>query len=294
MTVPCQLLLTGKDTKHLQAVAQLAEQNTKRLERKYNFYQADSWLNQHINKRKLSSVVLDQETAQVLNQVRKLSENISQSASGQSCTDSHNYFDITVGTVKRLSKGQPELSYQQLFARCHQYMGLTSWQLEGNILQFQHATTCLDLGGVIKEYAVDQAALICRQQGVEGGLLNYGGDVISWGEKPDGSKFRVAVANPKQQGQVLCTLPLHNQALATSGHNERYFIAQEQSFSHILSGQTINNKVLSTSVLSHSTLISGIYSTALSIEPKLAVPKTAAKLFVDSDLKLHQSTDFLL
>lgn len=281
MTVPCQLLLTGEDDNLLASVAHRVELNTKRLEQKYNFYAQDSWLNSVINRRALSAIALDQETAQVLSLVRRLSE------------DTLGCFDITVGTFKQLAKLRPDLSYQQLFELSAENMGLTSWRLDGHILTFRSSATQVDLGGVIKEYAVDQAALICRQQGITGGLINFGGDIISWGKKDDGENFRVAIANPKQAGQVLCTIPLQDQALATSGHNERSLLVQQQQVSHILADKGISKSVLSASVISHSTLISGIYSTVLTIAPELELPRTVAPLFVDSSLSLHQNTDFL-
>ena len=106
MTVPCQLLLTGECTADLTTAALAVEQNTKRLENKYNFYQQDSWLNSVINNRQLASVVLDKETAQVLTSVRQLSE------ATLGC------FDITVGTLKRTAMRYPDMTHQQLFAHC--------------------------------------------------------------------------------------------------------------------------------------------------------------------------------
>ncbi|WP_181902146.1 FAD:protein FMN transferase [Thalassotalea euphylliae] len=281
MTVPCQLTLVGKCQQQLERVAKLVEANTQRLAKKYNFYQADSWLNQTINQRKMSSVNLDKETAQVLSQVHQLSQ------------ATNSLFDITVGTVKALAQQAPELSYQALFSRCQPAMGIEVWSLDGPLLTFCCADTQLDLGGVIKEYAVDQAALICRQQGVEGGLINFGGDIISWGLKSDGNQFRIALANPVEQGQIVCTLPLYNQAFTTSGHSERAFFCGQQSRSHILARDGVSRQVLSASVLSHSVLLSGIYSTALAIEPMLVIPRTIASLFVDQELQVRQGADFI-
>ena len=276
MTVPCQLLLAGKTEPQLAVAANQVEHNTKRLESKYNFYREDSWLNAQINQRQLSSLALDTETSKVLTQVRALSE------ATQGC------FDITIGTLKQHAKRQPELNHQQLFDACQGIMGLDSWQISGNILSFAHPQTQLDLGGVIKEYAVDQAYILCRQQGIESGLINFGGDIISWGVKPDGQNYRVALANPLQRGKVLCTLPIQDQALATSGHSERSVVFNQQSHSHILAKAGVEKRILSTSVISNSVLTSGIYSTALSIRPELTQPRHIATLFIDESLAIHR------
>jgi thiamine biosynthesis lipoprotein len=35
----------------------------------------------------------------------------------------------------------------------------------------------LDFGGVVKEYAVDRAATLCREAGIKQALINLGGDI---------------------------------------------------------------------------------------------------------------------
>ena len=277
MTVGCELLLVGANPDRLQAVAEAVEQQTRQLERKFNFHAPDSWLNSHINRRPLSHVTLDRETAGILARVRELS----QATKGA--------FDITQGTVKAAAKANPSRSRAELMTQFQSVTGLDSWHLDDQMLRLPHQETQLDLGGVIKEYAVDQALLLCRRQGISGGLINFGGDIASWGTKPDGQPFRVAIKHPQQPEQVLCTLALKNQALATSGHYERQLVCAGQSSSHILHPSDICNELLSVSVLSDSVLTSGIYSTALTINPYLAKGAAIAPLFVDSHLRLHQS-----
>ena len=281
MTVGCELLLVGDQPDRLQAAAEAVEQQTRQLERKFNFHAADSWLNRHINRRPLSHVSLDRETAGILARVRELS------------LATRGAFDITLGTVKAAAKADPTRARAELLAQYQPAIGLESWQLDEQMLRLPHPETQLDLGGVIKEYAVDQALLLCRRQGIRGGLINFGGDIASWGHKPDGQPFRVAIKHPRHPEQVLCTLALKNQALATSGHYERQLVCAGQAGSHILHPDDIHHDLLSVSVVSDSVLTSGIYSTALTINPSLAKDAAIAPLFVDSQLRLHQDYDSL-
>jgi len=281
MTVSCQLLLVG-DEKQLLLAAEKVKQQTLALEKKYNFYADDSWLNSHINNRDLSQVLVDVQTAQILEQVRALSQT------------TKGVFDITVGTLKQAAKVNKTLSLSHLYENNHNAIGLESWSLSQRVLTFSHPNTQFDLGGVVKEYAVDQAMMLCRRIGVKAGLINFGGDIITWGNKADGSNFRIALKNPVDATKICASLALNNQALATSGHYERQFLCGSDISSHIISPVTTPD-VLSVSVISNSVLKSGIYSTALSVAPQLiqSSQNQVTALFIDRALNIHRDTQIL-
>ncbi|SFC74676.1 FAD:protein FMN transferase [Pseudoalteromonas denitrificans] len=283
MTVNCQLMLIGEDQKVLIDAASAIELQTLALEKKYNFYAKNSWLNYHINNRGLSQVVLDTQSAAVFSCVRELS------------VATQGLFDITTGTLKRAAQSNKLQSLDLLFEKYQHAIGLDSWSINGPILTFKSPETQFDLGGVIKEYAVDQAMTLCRKLDINSGLINFGGDVISWGCKPDGSPFRVAIQNPLEPSKVCGSICLKNQAMATSGHYERQFKYGSQAYSHILTNKQINQKVISVSVISNSVLTSGIFSTALCIKPSLSnkVKSIIAPLFIDDQLKFHRDPSSL-
>jgi thiamine biosynthesis lipoprotein len=70
---------------------------------------------------------------------------------------------------------------------------------------------CVDLGGIAKGFAVDQAARAMRRASAASGLVNAGGDLIAFG--PDA--WRVTIIHPITR-QALVEVELHDQALATS------------------------------------------------------------------------------
>lgn len=72
----------------------------------------------------------------------------------------------------------------------------------------------LDLGGIAKGFAVDQAIAALRRGGVPRGLVNAGGDLRAFGDAP----FPVAIRHPDDPRATLTTVPLQNAALATSAH----------------------------------------------------------------------------
>jgi FAD:protein FMN transferase len=70
----------------------------------------------------------------------------------------------------------------------------------------------LDLGGIAKGYAVDEAVRALERRGVRSVVVNAGGDLRVAGEGAE----RIAVRHPRTPGLVAHTLELRDAALATS------------------------------------------------------------------------------
>ncbi|MCG7496172.1 FAD:protein FMN transferase [Vibrio sp. Of7-15] len=278
MTVLCELQIFDEQAAGL---AQKIESVTQELERKYSFYDEKSWLSTVLNNRQGHRVVLDATSLAVFCEVKKWADHVDHS------------FDITVGTLKKAIERSPDLSKQDLFKQNQPFMGKDSWSIEGDELVVPAAQTQFDLGGVIKEFAVDQAAEILECAGVSGALINFGGDVRTVGQKPDGSAFVVAVRNPKQPDQVAFALPLEGQALTTSAHYERQQTIATERVSHILAEKGVHASVLSVSVVCDSALQAGIFSTALTINPQISIPDEMGIALIDSHLNIHQDAEFL-
>lgn len=82
--------------------------------------------------------------------------------------------------------------------------------LEGRTVRLS-APACLDLGGIAKGYAVDQAVAAMRRRGTRRGLVNAGGDMFGFGREV----WTVAVANPRTRHPAV-EMPLRDEAVATS------------------------------------------------------------------------------
>lgn len=70
----------------------------------------------------------------------------------------------------------------------------------------------LDLGGIAKGYAVDQAVAVLRAHGIAGGLVNAGGDLRAFGPRA----WPVEVQHPVVRPRARRLLRLRDAALATS------------------------------------------------------------------------------
>lgn len=98
--------------------------------------------------------------------------------------------------------------------------------------------TKLDLGSVAKGYAADCAVDKLRQCGVQSAVLSLGGNVQTLGKKPDGSYWRVSVADPLHPDGTVCDLLVGETAVVTSGSYQRSFTENGKTYHHILDPAT--------------------------------------------------------
>jgi thiamine biosynthesis lipoprotein len=91
----------------------------------------------------------------------------------------------------------------------------------------------LDLGGYAKGYALDRAAALLKQQGINNALINIGGNVLALGQH--GSRpWRVGIQHPRKPGP-LATLELRDgEAIGTSGDYQRYFEFNGKRYCHLI------------------------------------------------------------
>ncbi len=125
----------------------------------------------------------------------------------------------------------------------------------------------IDLGAVGKGYACDLAREILTEHGVEHALLNFGSSTIClYGDKPDGSSWRVAVQDPEDDSTYAGILELEGCVVDTSGGYERYFTDEDGNvYWHILdpeTGRPADSGLISTTIISESGLNGDALSTA--------------------------------
>ena len=124
----------------------------------------------------------------------------------------------------------------------------------------------LDLGAVGKGYAADETAAVLRENGVNSVLLDFGGNILTIGAKPDGSPWRVGVRDPDSEGN-LGVLELNGQGVSVSGGYEKYFVGEDgERYWHILdpaTGAPARSGLVQTAVVSDESKRCDALSTAL-------------------------------
>ena len=90
--------------------------------------------------------------------------------------------------------------------------GLSGWQLRSPHLFKLDTASGLDLGGIAKGYAVDQAITALRDAGVTAGWVNAGGDLGVFGAL----ELPIHIRSPDDPARTLPLVGLRDGALATS------------------------------------------------------------------------------
>jgi len=71
-----------------------------------------------------------------------------------------------------------------------------------------------------KGYAADRAKYILQLAGVNSGVINAGGDLLTWGLQPDDEPWTIATADPSLENQPFAGVAISNMAVATSVNSE--------------------------------------------------------------------------
>ena len=95
----------------------------------------------------------------------------------------------------------------------------------------------LDLGAISKGYVAERAAELLLSLGIKNFLINLGGNVLSCGQKPDGSEWSAVVEYPFGKNKDGFTSPIliSDRTLVTSGSYQRYYTVDNKNYSHIIS-----------------------------------------------------------
>lgn len=134
----------------------------------------------------------------------------------------------------------------------------------------------LTLGGIAKGYAVDRASAVLEHRGYSNHLVVAGGDLYASGRK-GGKRWRAGVRDPRGSG-LHSVIELENEALATSGNYERYFIEDGVRYHHILDPKTgrPTRGTASATVLAKSATLADGWSTGMFVlGPEKAVARAA-------------------
>ena len=118
--------------------------------------------------------------------------------------------------------------------------------------------------GCTSAYVIDAM----RNAGVTSGIISLGGNIQTLGLKPDGSKWRIGIADPNSPDNYLGILTAGEIAVVTSGSYQRNFTDPRTGkfYHHIIdprSGRPAENSLVSATVICEDGTMADALSTAM-------------------------------
>jgi len=222
-----EVQLHARDAAHGRRAAQAAIDEVYRIEAKYSRYRFDSVLSRINASAGGEPVAIDAETHGLL-------------AYADAChRESGGLFDATSGVLRRAWRfDSGRMPSDADLARLLPLIGWRDVEWDADRVRLPRAGMELDFGGFGKEYAVDRALAVLREQGVESGLVNLAGDLAILAPHPDGSPWRMGIRHPRRDDAVVATLPVASGAIATSGDYERFMEVDGVRHCHVLHPRT--------------------------------------------------------
>ncbi len=224
----CEIQLFANSKVKARKIANAAILDVQRLEALYSRYRPHSLLSK-INQIAAMGgcITVNEETACLLDYAMTCYE------------QSDGMFDITSGILRQAWRFDKDmLPEPALIEKILTKVGWHKVTWKRPLLSFSVPGMEIDFGGVVKEYAVDRAAVLCWQSGIRHGLVNLGGDIKVIGPRADGSPWRVGIQHPHQKEAVMQTVSLSEGALASSGDYERCIEVNGVRYGHVLNPKT--------------------------------------------------------
>ncbi|MFG0335460.1 MAG: FAD:protein FMN transferase [Maioricimonas sp. JB049] len=185
-------------------------------------------------------------------------------------------FYPTVGPLVRLwhfgpDPGERDVPDDEVVAAAREQVGYEQIEvrLDPPALRKSQPNAELDLSAIAKGFGVDEVAVWVKQAGASGAMVEIGGEVRTFGTKPDGTDWKIGIEQPtvgrRAVGRVV---PLKGKALATSGDYRNFFVADGERFSHAIdprSGRPVTHELASVSVVADDCMRADGWATALMV-----------------------------
>jgi thiamine biosynthesis lipoprotein len=137
----------------------------------------------------------------------------------------------------RRRRPPPAEEFERLAGRrLHRGITLDRWRGDF-VVRFDNPDVGIDLGGIAKGYAVDEAVDALRAAGIRDAVVGAGGDLRAIGRSADGACWRIGIRSPTNPAAITTELEVEGGAagaVATSGDYFQGFDYQGRRYHHIM------------------------------------------------------------
>ncbi len=291
----CHFVLTAVDTDPHKAweAIRAGKREIERIENLISSWKPDTQTSQINDKAGVNPICVDRELFELISRSLKISEMTAGA------------FDIS-GTLARYywnfnNEENEWLPEKQI----HELRDLINYQLiklnrAEQTVFLQKKGMKIGFGGIGKGYAAYRAHVVMKSMGIQSGLINASGDLMSWGQPPNKENWTINIPSPQNKSESLLTFSIPFGSIVTSGNYEQYTILNGKQYSHIVDPRTgLPVKfVKNVSVLSPNPEFGDALATAITVMGPQAGVNLVNRLngveclVIDKDDKLYFSNQF--
>lgn len=168
--------------------------------------------------------------------------------------------DPTIGTLSTLwnfgNTNEKKVPSDAEIQKALSHINYQNIIIDGNTVTLADPEAIIDLGFIAKGYIADLLKEYLLSQDVKSAIINLGGNVLTIGNKPDGTPYQIGIQEPfSKTGTPLLSLPVTDCSLVSSGNYERYFEKDGILYHHILStydGMPADSGLMQVTIISNS------------------------------------------
>lgn len=126
----------------------------------------------------------------------------------------------------------------------------------------------IDLGALAKGYIADKLKEFLIEQGVQSGIIDLGGNILTIGENPTFHRpWRIGIQNPAlDRGEHVAVIEVSDASVVTSGIYERQLVVDGKTYHHIFdrtTGYPMETELVSITIVAEKSVDCEIWTTRL-------------------------------
>ena len=259
MGVQARIVLYALNSDVAEEAARAAFHRFEQLEASMSDYRPTSELMRLCQKAGGAPVAISKELFLVLERSQEMAEK------------SGGAFDVTISPLIRLwriARKTGVLPTSQERQSAKQRVGYKNLILnrENQMAQLLLPNMQLDLGGIAKGYACDEAQIVLQAHGIKSALVEAGGDIAVSDPPPHTKGWKIEVINPDPNTRFRI-LAVSNCGVSSSGDTEQYLEVDGKRYSHIVDPKTGYGLTshIAVTVIAPKAILSDALSTTLSV-----------------------------
>ncbi len=211
-------------------------------------------------------------------------------------------FDVTIGPLVKewdLLGENPEIPLKERIDSLLELVDYKDITIDkpNTKAKLENKGQIVDLGGIAKGFAGDEAIEVYCENGVQSAFISLGGNIVALGGKTDGSPWKIGIRDPRgSEGSYIGIVSVKDKAVVSSGDYERFFERNGVRYHHILSPKTgypADSGLIGSTIISDFSIDADALSTAtfvLGLEKSMALIKKfdgVEAVFVTDDKKVY-------